>query len=113
VERLTALQGDVHRDFIDLVRSRRPGLAHDPDLFTGAFWSGTRAVALGLADRVGDLRSVLREAYGDTVRLMPIRTEKRGLLRRLRFGGTAAKAGLVDDVLSAVEERALWSRFGL
>lgn len=117
VERLKALQEDVHADFIALVRSRRPNLAHDPDLFTGAFWSGSRAVALGLADRVGDLRSVLRKAYGDNVRLLSIRTDKRGLLRRLRFAGAATSAGvpagLVDQAISAIEERALWSRFGL
>jgi signal peptide peptidase SppA len=115
VERLKALQEDVHGDFIALVRSRRPNLAHDPELFTGAFWSGTRAVALGLADRVGDLRSVLRQAYGEDVRLLPIRTDRRGLLRRLRFAGasTAAARGLVDQAISAIEERALWSRFGL
>ena len=60
-------------------RLHRPGqvargraLADDPDLFTGAFWSGERAVALGLADRVGDLRAVLRERYGEEVQLKPI-----------------------------------------
>ena len=57
VARLEALQQRGPR------RLHRPGqvaprraLADDPDLFTGAFWSGERAVALGLADRVGDLR---------------------------------------------------------
>lgn len=117
VARLSLLQEDVHRDFIALVRSRRPKLADDPDLFTGAFWSGARAVQLGLADRVGDLRSMLRQAYGDSVHLLPIPTGKRGLFRRLGFpgGSTAAgaTAGLVDQVVSAIEERALWSRFGL
>ena len=118
VGRLRTLQDDVHADFIALVKSRRPRLADDPDLFTGAFWSGGRAVALGLADRVGDLRSVLREAYGETVRLLPIPTGKRGLFRRLGFPGTHAAAwpgaaGLVDQVVVAVEERALWARFGL
>jgi signal peptide peptidase SppA len=120
VARLRSLQDDVHADFIALVKSRRPKLVDDSDLFTGAFWSGTRAVALGLADRVGDLRTVLRQAYGDDVRLVPITIGRRGLLRRLRFPGTAAaplaadaSAGLVDRVVAAIDERALWSRFGL
>lgn len=116
VGRLRTLQDDVHADFIALVKSRRPRLADDPDLFTGAFWSGHRAVALGLADRVGDLRSVLRAAYGETVRLLPIPTGKRGLFRRLGLPGATAESGaatLVDQVVTAMEERALWSRFGL
>jgi ClpP class serine protease len=69
VARLKTLQREVHETFIALVKARRPGLADDPDLFTGAFWSGERSVALGLADRVGDLDSVLRERYGADVRL--------------------------------------------
>jgi signal peptide peptidase SppA len=114
VERLKLLQADVHADFIELVRSRRPRLSHEPDLFTGAFWSGTRAVELGLADRVGDLRSVLREAYGEDVRLVPVSTQKRGLLRRLRFpGADGGTAGIVGEVVAAIEERSLWDRFGL
>jgi signal peptide peptidase SppA len=113
VARLSMLQEDVHRDFIALVKGRRPKLADDPDLFTGAFWSGGRAVALGLADRVGDLRSVLQQAYGDKVRMVAIPTGKRGLFRRLGLPGGGAASGIVGQVVSAIEERALWSRFGL
>jgi len=119
VARLTALQEDVHRDFIALVRSRRPPLVEDPDLFTGAFWSGSRAVELGLADRVGDLRQVLREAYGENVRMLQILVGKRSWFRRFGFGGgsTAFPAdlagGLVERAITAIEERLLWNRFGL
>lgn len=116
VARLEALQEDVHRDFIALVKSRRPKLADDPDLFTGAFWSGARAVELGLADRVSDLRAVLRERFGDKVRVLPVSTQKGSWLRR-RMGVAArmeaSASGVVDDVIGAIEERFLWSRFGL
>ena len=92
----------------------RPALADDPDLFTGAFWSGERAVALGLADRVGDLRTVLRERYGDKVVLKTLSGEK-GFLRRLRgLPATDAFAGaVVDRAAALLEERSLWGRFGL
>ncbi|HEY5081849.1 MAG TPA: S49 family peptidase [Bauldia sp.] len=119
VARLTALQEDVHRDFIALVRSRRRSLVDNPDLFTGAFWSGSRAVELGLADRVGDLRQVLREAYGENVRMLQIPVGKRSWFRRFGFGGgsTAFPAdvagGLVERAITAIEERLLWNRFGL
>ena len=116
IARLRAIQEDVHAAFIDLVKERRgSALANDPDLFSGAFWSGTKAVALGLADRVGDLRSVLREYFGDKVRLRMIPTERNMLRRRLGFGGANDRLaiGLVDRIVAIVDEHLAWSRFGL
>jgi signal peptide peptidase SppA len=115
IARLRALQEEVHTMFIDMVRSRRgAALADDPDLFSGAFWSGSRAVSLGLADRVGDLRSVMRERYGDDVRFRTIPVERSGWRRRLGLGADDATAvGLIDRVIALVEERLLWGRFGL
>jgi serine protease SohB len=115
VEHLKSLQEDVHAAFIDLVKTRRgAALADDPVIFSGAFWSGARAVALGLADRVGDLRAVLRERYGKDVRIKTIATE-RGAWRR-RFGLAARDrelSNVLDRAVAAIEERLLWDRFGL
>lgn len=121
VERLKALQLEVHATFIDLVKQRRGSkLADDPDLFTGLFWTGKRGLALGLVDALGDMRSVLKDRYGAKTRLKLI-TPPRGLFGRgMGFFGTrdgfsapdiaqAAAGGIID----AAEERALWSRFGL
>ncbi len=115
VARLAALQEDVHAAFIGLVKERRNGkLSHDPDLFTGAFWSGNKAIELGLADRIGDLRSVLREAYGEKVRLKVIPMEKGMLRRRLGLGGSdRLAAGLIGRVTAAIDEHLMLSRFGL
>ena len=114
VARLEALQEDVHAFFIALVKSRRHGLADDPDLFTGAFWIGERALKLGLVDRIGDLRTVLREHYGNRVVLQPVAAERGFLRRRLGLaGGADLGAGLVDRLVAVIEERLLWGRFGL
>jgi serine protease SohB len=119
VARLKAMQKDIHASFIALVRERRgPALtAPDSDLFSGEYWAGGRAVALGLADRVGDLRSTLRERYGEKVR-MPLISEGRGLFGRRISGlgsldALARQPGLAADLLSALEERAVWGRYGL
>ncbi|MBN9075068.1 MAG: S49 family peptidase [Rhizobiales bacterium 65-79] len=119
VERLKALQLDVHETFIDLVKERRgKRLADDPDLFTGLFWSAKRGLALGLVDSLGDMRSVLKARYGDKTELKLV-TQPRGFLaRRLGFLGSrqadfAPAAGAISGVLDVLEERALWSRFGL
>src|SRR3954467_12047883 len=66
VERLKLVQREIHDDFIALVKDRRGARLTGPesDLFSGEYWSGRTAVELGLADAVGELRSVLRERFG-------------------------------------------------
>jgi signal peptide peptidase SppA len=117
VKRLKAIQKDIHAMFIDLVKSRRGAALKGSDrlLFSGEFWTGGKAVELGLADRLGDLKGVLRERYGEKVRLVPISTQRGGLLSRLRPLASAEKTviPMPDELISAVEARALWSRFGL
>lgn len=125
VERLKALQLEVHDTFIDLVKDRRGiKLADDPELFTGLFWSGKRGLALGLVDALGDMRGFLRARYGDKVRLKLI-SPQRGLLGRrigmigsgLFSGGQSDAADLAASaamgVADAAEQRAIWARFGL
>jgi serine protease SohB len=115
IARLKGLQEEVHAAFIDLVKARRgAALADDPDLFTGAFWSGGRAVALGLADRVGELREVLKERFGEDVILKTVGSERGFWRRRLGFSGTERlAASLLGGLINLIEERLLWSRFGL
>lgn len=116
VERIKSLELDVHRTFIDWVRSRRSGRlnATDDELFTGEFWSGTRGLELGLVDGLGDLRSTLRARYGENIRLKVIEPRRPFFsLPRLGIRGEAMGGGLVADIVSAVEDRALWSRLGL
>ncbi len=115
VERLKTIQRDIHAMFIDLVRTRRGAkLKETPDTFSGAIWSGPQAKEAGLIDGIGDIRSELRTRYGEKVKLKPIAIE-RGLFRRRKALGVAGGlAGLeVAGILDALEERALWSRFGL
>jgi signal peptide peptidase SppA len=121
VERLKALQLEVHETFIDIVKERRDGrLKDDPDLFTGLFWTAKRGLDLGLVDALGDMRSVLKERFGPKTRLQLI-TQPRGLFgRRLGLFGSAAgpsaaeiTGAAVDGLIEAIESRALWNRFGL
>ncbi len=115
---LKSLQLELHETFIDLVKSRRGDvLGEDPDLFTGKFWTGRTAVELGLVDAIGDLRGVLKDRFGDKVEPKLI-SAPRGLFgRRAAVGidlkGQRLTEGLGEDLISAVEERALWMRYGL
>ncbi|MBI5323272.1 S49 family peptidase [Bradyrhizobium sp.] len=122
VARLKAIQRDIHALFISLVKESRGNRLKGGDdvLFTGEYWAGERSVSLGLADGIGDLRSTLRARYGEKV-LMPLIAPAKGLLSGLlgRRSGADALApvdgirALPDDLISALETRAIWAKFGL
>ena len=118
IDYLKTLQQEIHETFIDLVKSSRGDvLADDPDLFTGKFWTGRRAVELGLVDAVGDLRSVIKKRYGDKAEPKLI-SAPRGLFGRkagvgVGLTGGRLVEGLGNELISSVEERALWARYGL
>jgi serine protease SohB len=121
VARIKAIQQDMHAHFIALVKARRGTRLNGDDatLFSGEFWTADKAIGFGLVDRIGDLRSAMRERYGEKVRLRLIEAERSFLGRRLTgIGGALAGAplagpGLADDLIAAAEIRALWSRYGL
>src|SRR6266853_1612022 len=122
VARVKALQREIHAIFIALVKQSRGGRLKGADhvLFTGEYWAGETSVSLGLADAIGDLRSTLRARYGDKV-LTPVVAPSTGLLsgllgRKSAGAGTLVQldgfAGLPDEVISALESRAIWAKFG-
>jgi len=119
VKRIKAIQKDIHEHFIALVKTRRGAKLAAPDrtLFSGEFWTTDRAIELGLADSSGDVRSTLRARYGQKVR-MPLISAQRSLFGR-RLPGLGAidtlnrQEGFAADLISALESRALWSRYGL
>jgi serine protease SohB len=123
IARLKKIQEIVHQDFIALVKESRGAriAAAGDNLFTGEFWSGRQALQLGLIDGIMDIRTKMRALYGEDVRLKLIPSE-RGFFRRksgvgINFSGTefgvSFGQGFADDIISALEERALWARFGL
>ena len=122
VARIKALQREIHAIFIALVKLSRGARLKGGDdvLFTGEYWAGETSVSLGLADAIGDLRATLRARYGDKV-LMPVVAPSTGLLsgllgRKSAGAGTLLQldgiAGLPDEVISALESRAIWAKFG-
>src|SRR6201995_143358 len=118
VARLKSIQREIHAIFIDLVKKSRGTRLKGADdvLFSGEYWAGETAVSLGLADGIGDLRSTLRARYGEKV-LTPVIAPAGGMLsglfgRRAPGAGSLVVAGLPDELISALETRAIWSRFG-
>lgn len=120
VKRIKAIQKDIHEHFIALVEERRGSKLKNSEkktLFSGEFWTAQTAIEFGLADSIGDLRSTLRERYGEKVRTPLISTERTFFGRKIpgftSLENLTRQPGLVADLLVAVEERAWWSRYGL
>src|SRR6201985_3354426 len=122
VARVKALQREIHAIFIALVKQSRGGRLKGGDdvLFTGEYWAGETSISLGLADAIGDLRSTLRARYGDKVRtpvIAPASGMLSGLLGRRSAGASTLSSlegfsGLPDELISALETRAIWARYG-
>src|SRR6201996_5853468 len=122
VARVKAPPRETHAVFIALVKQSRGSRLKGGDdvLFTGEYWAGETSISLGLADAIGDLRSILRARYGDKVKT-PVIAPSAGLLSGL-MGRKSANAmsgigmdglsGLPDELISALETRAIWARFG-
>jgi len=120
VARLKAIQEDIHGSFIELVKSRRGAklTAPEDELFSGEYWAAKKGIGYGLVDRIGDMRSTLRERYGDKVET-PLISPPRSLLGRATPGIAASigdmfeRPGLTDEFISSLEARAIWARYGL
>lgn len=124
VERLLALQAEVHKGFKDLVKASRGDRLKEetPGLFSGEFWVATQALPFGLIDGIGDIRSVMQEKYGEKTKLQLVGGPRPWWRRRASvssemggFQGLSSLTGgsFAADLLANLEARALWSRFGL
>ena len=109
IERLKNIQLDLHKDFINVVeKSRSTKLKKDGkiELFSGEFWSGREAKELGLIDDIGNADQILREKFGDDVVIKKFEKSKSWLAKKL------ASESHADQVISILEERSIWQRYG-
>ena len=112
IERIKKLQLELHSDFINLVKKSCGSKLKDPDknnTFTGEFWSGSTSLKLGLIDGIGNAEQILREKFGENIEIKKFEKQKGFLAKRL----SSSLDNQVDNVVSVIEERALWQKFGL
>lgn len=120
VAHLKTIQTDIHEAFIGLVKARRGAKLTGPEsaLFSGEYWAGEQALRYGLVDGFGEIRTVLRERFGDKVQT-PLMTDRGWFGRRVPGVSSHSLVGLLsgetiaEDLLSTAEARALWARCGL
>ncbi len=107
---LKSAQKDIFDDFVKLVKDKRKDklTKKDEDLFTGAFWSGKKALEYGLVDGIADLRFKMREKFGNDIEFKNI-INKKSFFKSL----ITEKANLSNKFLSQIEERICFNKFGL
>ena len=111
INRLKNIQLEIHQDFIDVVEeSRKEKLNKHSgiELFSGEFWAGKKAKELGLIDGIGNADQILREKYGDDLEIKKFGKSKGWLSKKL-----ASSENYTDKVISVLEERSIWQRYGL
>ncbi len=111
IDRLKNIQEQIHDNFISYVKNRRGKKIkknNNDEVFSGLFWVGQKAIDLGLADGVGSINDIIKQKYGKKAKIKIIDQKKSFLQKKL-------SSSLIDTdaFLAKIEEKALWSRFGL
>ena len=121
IQYLRSIQDEIHDTFVDMVKDRRGDVitGDEKEVFSGRFWTAVTGQSLGLVDRMGDIRSIVKERYGEKAELKVIGAGG-GLFKRAPSNGVAfpndlssVGAGFAEHMVTQAEERALWARYGL
>ncbi len=110
IDRLKNIQLELHKDFINVVEeSRGTKLKKETgvELFSGEFWSGRKAKDLGLIDGIGNADQILKKKFGEEVVIKKFEKSKGWLAKRLSSSEDHA-----DKIISILEERSIWQRYG-
>jgi len=111
INRLKNIQLELHQDFIDVVEESRGSKLNKSsgiELFSGEFWTGKKAKELGLIDGLGNADQILREKFGDEIEIKKFGKPKGWLAKKL-----SSSQGHTDKLISILEERSIWQRYGL
>jgi len=112
IKRLKNIQLELHEDFIKVVQNSRGSKLQDPEknnIFTGEFWTGKTALKLGLIDGIGNADQVLKEKFGDQVIIKNFEKRKGFLAKKL----SSSVLDPIDKIISTIEEKSMWQKFGL
>lgn len=102
IEIIMKVQTDVYQNFKNHVHNNRKNKLKitDEELFSGAIWSGAKAVEIGLADKIGDFYSEITERFGQDVLIKIVNQEKSWFKRKLGMALDSVAASVGQFILS-------------
>ena len=111
IQKLKAIQEELHKEFILLVKNSRKGkiTLADDKLFTGEFWAGSKAKELGLIDGIGNMFQVIEDQFGKDVKVKNFEKQEGWLKKKL----SSSMANAASSIVSELETRSFWNKFGL
>jgi len=115
IKKLKVIQEQIHENFISYVKKRRGTKLkknQENEIFSGLFWVGQKAIDLGLVDGMGSIHQILKKRFGKKVNIKFIDQKKSFIQRKL---SSSLPISLIDTdlLIEKLEEKALWSRYGL
>ena len=108
IERLKNIQLDLHKEFINVVEESRGSKLkkNDIELFSGEFWSGSKARELGLVDGLGNANEILKEKFGEDIVIKKFEKSKGWLAKKL------SSSNQINQFVNILEERSIWQIYG-
>jgi signal peptide peptidase SppA len=114
IRKLKLLLSEMHENFKAWVRERRGAkLKESKEIFSGAFWTGTKSLEHGLIDGLGHMHDVMRRKFGERAEFVMIEAPRGWGLGRLGVSEIGTISDLPGAAIETVEQRSLWQRFGL
>ena len=109
IKKLKNVQNELHNYFIEYVKSRRGSklLEESDDIFTGTFWSGEKALEIGLIDGIGEMKEILKKRFGEKVKIKEYAPKR----KFFDFGNLISFA--FDNIIDKVEEKLNFKKFGI
>ncbi|MBL3284731.1 S49 family peptidase [Rickettsiales endosymbiont of Paramecium tredecaurelia] len=107
VKIITRIQTQIHRHFVDYVKTRRVGkLTQDDDtLFNGEFWSGECAKDMGLIDGIDDVYSFIQRNFGQDIKIEYVGAKKSWIKSKIGLSAQNMLEYCVDHAITHVLQK--------
>ena len=118
VKKLKSIQTEIFKNFKDIVLKSRIKKINkqNKNIFSGSFWTGKEAIKLGLVDGIGDLKTIMEKKFGEKLRYIPIKPKKsflKGILSKSFYSRDLVDTKkIINDMMTYMESRNIWGRYG-
>ena len=113
IDQIKNIQKDLHEQFIGWIKKRRGKRikVSDDVIFNAGIWSGRKAKELGLVDDIGDYYTIMKKKFGKDVKFKDF-SKKQSWFKQ-KFFSNSRGDDMVESLMKYIDEKLIWSKFGL